>query len=82
MYSALLEGKYWWMEGKPTWFPVFKNMFRKNDDFVDYELQTDQAAGIFLRWLWKESKSEIYFEYNHNDSKHNLKRFIFRFRSH
>ena len=73
MYSALLEGKYWWMKGKPTWFPVFKNMFRKNDDFVDYELQTDQAAGIFLRWLWKESKSEIYFEYNHNDSKHNLR---------
>ena len=47
MYSALLEGKYWWMEGKPTWFPVFKNMFRKNDDFVDYEVQTDQLQAYF-----------------------------------
>ena len=73
MYSALVRGKYWWMEGNPTWFPAFTNLFRKNDKFPDYEEQTNQAAGVYLRWLWKESNAEIYVDYNHNDSKQNIR---------
>jgi hypothetical protein len=73
MYSALVEGKYWWMEGSPTWFPAFQNLFRKNDKYENYEAQTNQAAGVFLRWLWKDSKAEIYVDYNHNDSKQNIR---------
>tara|TARA_B100000886_G_scaffold190530_1_gene131105 strand:- start:2249 stop:3961 length:1713 start_codon:yes stop_codon:yes gene_type:complete len=73
MYSALVEGKYYWMNGKPTYFPLFSNLFRKNDKFSDYEEQTDQAAGVFLRWLWKDSKAEIYAEFHYNDSKQNLR---------
>ena len=73
MYSALVEGKYWWMKGNPTWFPAFSNLFRKNDKYEDYESQTNQAAGVFLRWLWKDSKAEIYVDYNHNDSKQNIR---------
>ena len=73
MYSALVKGKYWWLEGTPTWFPAFKNLFRKNDISENYETQTDQAAGVFLRWLWKDSKAEIYVDYNHNDSKNNIR---------
>ncbi len=73
MYSALVEGKYYWMEGNPNYFPVFSNLFRKNDKYVDYEAQTNQAAGIFIRWLWKDSKAEIYAEFHHNDSKQNLR---------
>ena len=61
------------MEGNPTWFPAFQNLFRKNDKYANYEQQTDQAAGVFLRWLWKDSNAEIYVEYNHNDSKLNLR---------
>lgn len=76
MYSALVEGKYWWMKGNPTYFPIFNNLFRKNDQFVDYEGQTDQAAGIFFRWLWEDSNAEIYAEYNHNDSKFNIRDLI------
>ena len=41
--------------------------------------QTDQAAGIFLRWVWKDSKAEIYAEFHHNDSKQKFKRFNLRF---
>ena len=48
MYSALVDGKYTWMNGTPSYFPIFSNLFRKNDISVDYESQTDQAAGIFL----------------------------------
>ncbi len=73
MYSALVEGKYTWMKGTPSYFPIFNNLFRKNDEFVDYEGQTDQAAGLFFRWLWKDSKAEIYGEFHHNDAKYNLR---------
>ena len=77
MYSALVKGKYsYFMKGNPTWFPVFSNLFRKNDKSVDYEMQTDQAAGVFIRWLWKDSKAEIYVDYNHNDSKQNIRDFL------
>jgi hypothetical protein len=73
MYSALVEGKYWWMEGNPTYFPAFQNFFRKNDKYENYEAQTNQAAGIFLKWTWKDSKAEIYAEFHHNDSKQNIR---------
>ncbi len=73
MYSALVEGRYWWMEGNPTYFPAFQNFFRKNDKYENYEAQTDQAAGVFLKWLWKDSKAEVYAEFYHNDSKQNLR---------
>ena len=73
IYSALLEGKYTWMNGKPSYFPLFSNLFRKNDASVDYEQQTDQAASIFFRWLWKDSKAEIYAEFAYNDAKQNLR---------
>ena len=73
MYGALVEGGYPWLEGKPTWFPAFNNLFRKKDKYENYEAQTNQAAGLFLRWLWKDSKAEIYVDYNHNDSKQNIR---------
>lgn len=73
MYSALVEGKYTWMKGNPNYFPIFSNLFRKNDSFSDYEEQTDQAAGVFFRWVWKESKAEIYGEFHYNDAKQNFR---------
>ena len=72
-YSALFRGKYVWMTGNPTWFPAFQNLFRKNDKYENYEEQTNHAAGLFLRWLWKDSKAEFYVDYHHNDSKQNLR---------
>jgi hypothetical protein len=76
MYSALVEGKYPWLDGKPTYFPVFKNLFRKRDRFENYEQQTNQAAGLFFKWIWKDSNAEFYFEFHHNDSKQNLRDLI------
>jgi len=73
MYSSLVEGKYSWLEGNPTYFPAFQNFFRKNDKYENYEAQTNQAAGVFLKWIWKDSKAEIYAEFHHNDSKQNLR---------
>jgi len=73
MYSALVEGKYTWMVGNPTYFPLFTNLFRSNDKYENYEAQTDQAAGVFFRWLWLDSKAEFYGEFNYNDSKQNIR---------
>lgn len=73
MYSALVKGLYPWLEGKPSYFPVFSNLFRKNDQYENYEAQTDQAAGVFFRWVWKDSNAEIYAEFHHNDAKVNLR---------
>ena len=75
-YSALVEGKYWWMEGKPTYFPAFRNLFRKNDKYENFEAQIDQAAGIFMKWIWQDSKTEIYAEFHHNDAKQNIRDLI------
>ena len=76
MYSDLLKGRYWWMEGKPNYFPAFANLFRKMTFKQNYEAQTDQAAGIFLKWFWEDSKAEIYAEFHHNDSKQNIRDLI------
>ena len=76
MYSALVEGKYSWLDGNPTYFPAFQNFFRKNDKYENYEAQTDQAAGLFLKWFWKDSNAEFYFEFHQNDSKQNLRDLI------
>ena len=73
MYSALAKGKLYWLEGNTSWFPAFSNFFRKNDVYENYEAQTDQAAGVFLKWLWKDSKAEIYFDFHYNDAKQNLR---------
>ena len=47
MYGSLYEGRYWWMEGTVSTFPVFNNLFRKNDAFENIEAQTNQAADWF-----------------------------------
>ena len=73
MYSALIKGRYNWIKYRRNYFPVFDNLFRKNNSLVDYEMQTDEALGVFLKWNWKDSKAEIYAEFHHNDSKLNLR---------
>ncbi len=74
MYSALVEGKYaYFMPGKPTYFPVFQNLFRKADSYIDLERQTDQSAGFFFLWTDSTMNSEIYSEFYYNDSKQNLR---------
>jgi len=80
MYGALFEGKYTWISDDPRfkgahvgWFPIFNNLLRKNDKIEPFEAQTDQAASFFFRWVWEDSKAEIYGEFSFNDSKWNLR---------
>ena len=73
MYSALIEGRYKHINYSRNYFPIFDSIFRKNNSLVDYEIQTDEAGGLFLKWAWKDSKAEIYAEFHYNDAKQNLR---------
>ena len=56
------------------YFPVFSNFFRKNDNNVTRsEIERDQAAGLFGRWLWTDTNAELYFEFAKNDASVNLR---------
>ena len=72
------NGDYEWIKNKyngntPSWLLVFNNLLRKNDRYEEYELETDQAASLFFRWFWKDSKTEIFGEWGYNDSLFNLR---------
>ncbi|MDB4011051.1 capsule assembly Wzi family protein [Polaribacter sp.] len=62
------------------YFPVFDGLFRKNDKYGLFdgsaELERDQAAGVFGRWVWQDAKAEIYGEFSYNDAKYNLRDLI------
>ena len=78
MYGSMFENKYWWIQDANNgaqigWFPIFNNFLRKNDKIEPYEKETDQAASLYFRWIWKDSKAEIYGEFAYNDSKFNLR---------
>ena len=78
MYGAMFNGGYTWIpennDGATVgWFPIFNNFLRKNDKIIPYEMETDQAASVYFRWVWEDSKAEIYSEYNHNDAKFNFR---------
>lgn len=57
-----------------SYLPIFQNMFRKNDkEEFGFNLSQDQAAGIFGRWVWYDSKAEFYFEFAKNDAPLNFR---------
>ncbi|MCE7995832.1 MAG: capsule assembly Wzi family protein [Roseivirga sp.] len=60
------------------YFPAFSNLFRNNDNNTGGrdELQRDQAAGAFIRWVWPDSKAEIYAEFHRNDASANFRDLI------
>jgi len=58
------------------YFPVLSNLFRKNDGMgsrSDDQLNRDQLASVFFRYVLKKSKTEIYAEYGRNDASYNLR---------
>lgn len=57
-----------------SYFPIFQNLFRKNDrEALGFNLSQDQAAGFFGRWVWFDSNAEFYFEWGKNDASLNLR---------
>lgn len=60
------------------YFPAFSNLFRNNDDNTGGrdELQRDQAAGLWVRWIWLDSNAEFYVEFHRNDASANFRDLI------
>ncbi len=58
------------------YFPVFINIFRKNDDPTRNEAFVDQLISIYGRWLWRKENAEIYFEFGKNDAALNMRDFL------
>ncbi len=60
------------------YFPAVSNLFRENDDNTGGrdEGQRDQAAGLFMRWLWTDAKAEVYMEFHRNDASGNFRDLI------
>lgn len=57
-----------------SYFPIFQNLFRKNDrEELGFNLNQDQAASLFGRWIWFDSNAEFYFEWGKNDASINLR---------
>lgn len=65
------------MKESGSYFPIFQNLFRENDkEEFGFNIQQDQAAGIFGRWIWFDSNAEFYFEWGKNDASINLRDII------
>lgn len=58
-------------KGFSDYFPVITPFQKKNLNDEDGK-NRDQVASVFLRWILKESKSEIYIENGWNDHSQNL----------
>lgn len=57
----------------PLFRPFQKINDRNNTSGADTK---DQLASVFARWLFKEAKAEVYFEYGKNDHALNLRDFL------
>lgn len=56
------------------YFPAFSALFRQNNkNEFSTELLQDEAAGVFARWIWFDSRAELYFEFAKNDAAVNLR---------
>jgi hypothetical protein len=73
LYGGFLEGEYDWMDQLPGYFPLFSNLFKQSADLADTNGQIDEAAGLFFKWLWKKTSTELYGEFYFNDAKVNLR---------
>lgn len=56
-----------------NYLPIFINLFRSNDPTERNERQIDQYLSTYLRWVWEEGQTEIYFEYGRNDAAWNIR---------
>lgn len=60
--------------GFDNWFPLFQ-AFQKTNTNED-SVRRDQLVSVFARWLFKESKAEVYFEFGANDHSFNFRDFL------
>ncbi len=63
-------------EQNKQWNLLFNNVARVNDASFDVEIQRDQYASAFLRWVWQPAHAEFYTEWGRNDTYYTMRDFI------
>jgi hypothetical protein len=58
------------------WNLLFSNVARINDASYIVEIQRDQYAAAFLRWVWQPAHAEFYTEWGRNDTYYTMRDFI------
>jgi len=58
------------------WNLLFNNVARINDASFLVEIQRDQYAAAFLRWVWQPAHAEFYTEWGRNDTYYTMRDFI------
>lgn len=59
------------------YFGAVSNLWRKNDaGGITAEIERDQLASAFLRFVWPEIQTEVYFEFGRNDAAQNFRDFF------
>ncbi|MEI7588737.1 MAG: hypothetical protein WCJ68_04515 [Chitinophagia bacterium] len=58
------------------WNLLFNNVARINDASFLVEIQRDQYAAAFLRWVWEPAHAEFYTEWGRNDTYYTMRDFI------
>ncbi|MFT6969900.1 MAG: hypothetical protein ACJAXX_000463 [Roseivirga sp.] len=60
-----------------NYFGAVSNLWRKNDaGGRTIEIERDQLASAFLRFVWPEIQTEVYFEFGRNDAAQNFRDFF------
>lgn len=73
-FTRWVQQYYETTENTNDYFPAFSNLFRNNDNnLTRQEVDRDQAASIFGRWVWFDSRAEFYFEFAKNDAAANFR---------
>ena len=63
-------------EQNKQWNLLFNNVARVNDASFLVEIQRDQYAAAFLRWVWQPAHAEFYTEWGRNDTYYTMRDFI------
>ena len=63
-------------EENKQWNLLFNNVARVNDASFLVEIQRDQYAAAFLRWVWQPAHAEFYTEWGRNDTYYTMRDFI------
>ncbi len=63
-------------EANKQWNLLFDNVARVNDASFNVEIQRDQYAAAFLRWVWQPAHTELYTEWGRNDTYYTMRDFI------
>jgi hypothetical protein len=62
-----------WLKQNGQWFLLMNNIDRKQDGDFNVEINRDQQASLFARWIIKKANAEFYVEWGRNDAFYSVR---------